>query len=198
VVEVQAVVGSLSAGAASRVARQHLGSISLAYLRRLHGGDGTGRSLALYVGGGISSSVANTNYDVTDRSAGYTFYDQSWYWSHSLDLQLFARYGAAHRSRLSLHGAGSLLRLVSRPENAHYFNARNARVIHHFLSAATMGSLTPGWDSPVLTLQLDYRHPLGRQIALAIGYDFSYASAHQPLPLRMYRNGVRAGLGWAL
>jgi hypothetical protein len=195
-IELHFATGSINSSAQRRDIRQYLGSLSFSYGRRIRSSEGRRVPLALFLGGGISSFASKTDLEATDQTSQYTFYDQSWYWSHALDLQVLAEYRMAHRRQLTARLTSPLLRLVSRPENAHYFNSENAEVIDDFLSAATSGSLTTFWESPVLALQLDYRHPVGSSADLEIGYRFRYTAADRPLELRMYSNTFRAGIVW--
>jgi hypothetical protein len=187
--------GGIDSATQPRDVRQYVGSASYAYLRPLRSPGGSGRGVALFAGAGASSFVAWTDFDATDP-IGYTFYDRSWYWSHALDVQILAEYRFTGWRRLSAGLSSPALRLVSRPENGHDFNARNAEVIRGFMHAATGGSLVAPWENPVLVCQLEYEQPIASRFDLRIGYAFRKIASDTPLPMRAYANGLTASLAW--
>ncbi len=192
-IETSFASGTIKSAAQPRDVTPYDGSISYAYLRSLRP-PGGGFPLALLAGVGVSSFLTWTDFNATDPATGYTFFDRSWYWSHALDAHLLADYGLAGGRHLALRVSAPVVRLVSRPENGHAFNASNASVMRNLLHAATGGSVVALWESPVVEWQLEFQQPIGARVGLRIGYAFQNASSETPLPLRMYTNRVTVSL----
>ena len=153
-------------------------------------------SFQLLPGAGISSFFTSTNFDASDDQYDYTFYDRSWYWSHSLSLSLSGVYALSGNSSISLQAAFPLFSLISRPENSHNFNDKNAKVIDNFFTAAGQGRSEFLWNDLVLLLEAGYARPISDHFDFRVLYRFSYGSSDRPLPLKMYMNNFLAGINW--
>lgn len=187
-------VGHIDSRLLPRDVTEHLGALTYAYMRALRTGASAGSSLALFLGGGVSSRVSQTDFDATDHTTGYTYYDRSWYWSHALDLDLEAEYQISERRAAVARLTAPVVRLVSRPKNGHDLNTSNAHVIRDFLSAAKGGTAVGLWQDPALGCRVSYRQNLGARTSFEVGYTFEYAASSTPMRLRMYTEGFQVTL----
>lgn len=187
-------VGHIDSHTLPRDVSEHLGELTYTYMRAVGTATAAGARTAIFVGGGVSSTMSFTDFDATDPSSGYTYFDRSWYWSHALNVEAEAEYRAGGRGRLVAHFSAPVVRLVSRPKNGHDFNASNARVIHGVLNAARPGPAVGLWQDPAMACRLAYRQRLGTRGSLEVGYAFAYATSSTPMALHMYTEGFHVGL----
>ncbi|MGA8263036.1 MAG: hypothetical protein WB779_01190 [Ignavibacteriaceae bacterium] len=155
-----------------------------------------GNPLELSMGAGITTFVNNTDFNAVDTRYNYSFFDRSWYWSHSLNLLLGVEYKLTEQRSISLWLTLPVFSLVSRPENEHYYNDNNMKVINNFFTAATQGKPEFLWSSVVLLFETEYSQPISSNLDIQATYRFSYSSSDRTLPLKMYMNNLLAGINW--
>ena len=195
------VAGELCSEIQPTDAKQYVGYLAYSAAYPLGMWEIAGHPFVFALGGGLSSSVGNTDFNVTDLVNNYTFYDQSWYWSHSLNVVLRFDYQLAVHQQVSLHCTVPVVGLVSRPENGHWLNANNLEVVNGFLNAAKQGKAEFVWSGVALSTQIEYRQRIGPHLDLLGTYWFGYASSDKPSPMlsmEMYMNRVLIGIEWLL
>ena len=188
--------GQINSTDQPRDVKQYVGSIVYSYLHSIYSLKVGENPLELFIGGGISSYMVHTNFKTTDINYDYTFFDQSWYWSHEADIYFRAEYSFGDRYSIAGEIGSPLAGIVSRPENGHYFNANNAKIINNFMNASIGGKPSFLWDNPVLFSEIEYRQRISLQLDLIFDYSFKFTSSNEPLPLRMYTNNAQAGILW--
>lgn len=191
-------VGSISADLQPRDVTQYVGGLSYSYVRLLSPWRVLGCPLQLSLGGGLSSYVMNTDFLTTDET-GYTTYDQSWYWLHSVNAVISADYEIGEGRNFLLQCTIPVMGIVTRPENGHFMNQRDLDVAHDFLKAATGGKAEYIWNDFVLFAGIQYRQALSKHIGLLVDYRFGYVSSSKPaelLAMAAYMNSLSAGLVW--
>lgn len=177
----------------SRDITEEVARLSYRYTHVLDNRDIGGVPFRTSLGGGISSFIANTDYNEVNKITANTFYDEAWYWSNALNLLLRGAYLISEQRSLSIEFRAPVFSLVSRPENGHYFNNANTEVMHNFINAAKQGKPEFLWDNFVLHAELEYRQRLSTRFSLSVGYSFVYVSSDRPLPMGMYMNDFVVG-----
>jgi len=177
----------------------HAGSLTYTFLHHIGCAELDGQSVQYFVGGGLSSFVTNTDFDSFDWTRSYQSFDQTWYWSHSLDLVVRGETKSATLGAIAVQLRAPILALVSRPANGHWLSNENTKVGNHFLNAATRGTLQYLWDDLVLSTDIEYSKSLGGQLELRGVYRFDYVSSSRPDPtlsMKMYLNTFVMGVVW--
>jgi hypothetical protein len=192
--------GPLNSDIQPRYVRQHVAFLSYSYLRSL-GIFMPGRHpLRFSVGAGISSLLTFTDFNTTDET-GYTTFDQSWLWSHSLNVILCGEYELDSQKSLTVQVTTPVAALVSRPENERWMSANNSKVIHDYFKAAAQGKMEYLWDNAVVSASIQYRQSLGGQFDVVGTYAFRYVGSGRPAPIlstRMYMNNLLVGVSWRI
>jgi len=157
------------------------------------------RPLKFSLGAGISSFVMNTDF-VTESPAGLgKYYDESWYWSHSLDFLVSGDYSLSEDKTLSAQLALPFFRIVSRPHNGHWNNPKNSEIISdNFLTAAVNGKREFLWDNFALYCAIEYKQKLKENIYLRGSYRFNFVSSERPLSMNSFMNNFLIGLDFSL
>ena len=179
-----------------RSVSENIGSLSYSIIRTVDVEQVAGNPFEMSLGAGISLFAANTNFNSVDETYHYTFYDWSWYLSHSLNILFRCEYQFPERSSFSFQFTLPAVRLVSRPENGHYFNDDNVKVNSNFWNAAVQGKPDYFWENLVLFCEAGYKQHLWDNFDIQANYQFSYISSEQPLLLQMYMNQFTVGLDW--
>lgn len=172
---------------------EHIGFISYSLSRVFDVGQIAGNPLMLSLGAGFSTFVESTHFTATDKQYSYQWNEQSWYCSNSFDLHFQGKYQLARNNSFILKLALPAFSLVSRPENGHYFNARNMKVIDHFLNVELQGKPEFLWDNVSLLGELGFKQGLSKHCNLNLSYLFNYASSDRPMSLQMYMNHFLVG-----
>ncbi len=188
--------GALDFGREPRDVTQYVGNISFVWASKVGTSGIAGFPLDVWLGGGLSSNVMNTDFNSIGRTPSDIYYDQSWYWSHALDIDLAVACRLPDRRRVSLELTSPLYRLVSRPGNGHHLNSRNTEVSQNFLNAALHGKGSFLWESFALQGEVAATTPLGERFDLRCAYRFMFASADSPFEMAMYANQFLLGLEW--
>lgn len=194
-IEAAYATGSPASTLQTRELTEKIGEFSYTLRYNITGWTIGGRSLLLSAGGGLSSFVANTDFDTHD-SFGVLYHDQSWYWAHSLNAAARLEYSAWEGGAFTLDLTAPLFSLVSRPGNGHWMSNDNIRVGQNFLRAALNGQAVYPWDTFPVFARLSLRERVGDHVALRGSYRFNYASADAPVPMGMYANTFLAGMDW--
>lgn len=200
-VELLASLGPLRSSVQPRDVYQDVGLLSYSYLHDFGHRMVWNNPLHLSAGGGLSSLVMNTDFNIVDNRSGITVYDQSWYWHHSLNLVLSVEYLPGAGKRLAVRLTAPVAGFVSRPKNGHWLNADNEEVIHNFGNAAVQGEFEPFWEAPVLFTAVEYSQSVAGHLNFRGTYSFAYAASNRPadiLSMGMYMNGMLLGLEWEL
>ncbi len=195
-VEVSFTRGHPTSDIQPRDVTQYLGYVSYGFTHVVAGLDAWGHPLEISFGGGISTSLGNTDMYSVDTQANYVFADQSWYWSHAVNIEFRSDYMFSERRQLSARLSVPVVQLVSRPENGHYFNSSNIDVSRNFLNAAKQGRLKFPWNDVAAAAKLVYIQPVSESFNVLLTYDFRYFSADRPLGMGMYMNNFLAGIAW--
>jgi hypothetical protein len=179
-----------------RSVAEKIGSLSYSITRTIDVEQVAGNPLEMSLGAGVSLFAAYTDFNSVDDISHYTFYDWSWYLSHSVNMLFRCDYPLSEHTRFSCQFMMPVVRLVSRPENGHYFNDDNVDVNSNFLKAVGRGKTEFFWTNPVLFCEAGYRQRLGDNFDLQIHYQFNYISTDRPLSLQMYMNQLTVGIDW--
>ena len=181
--------------------KQYIGFLSYTYLRVLGRWEVNGSPLVFSAGGGLASYVTDTDVREIDPSQNVTTFEQSWYWSHALHVDLLGEYALSTRDDITVHLSTPLVALVTRPHNGHWLNSSNLDVSKNFLNAATNGRLEYLWDAFVLQAEVGFSHRMSDNVELTGTYLFGYVSSNQPDPmlsLGTYANHFLLGIHWVL
>ena len=179
---------------------EKLASLSYSFVHSLTTWEVGGSPLEVFLGGGVSSFAMNTDFNTADET-GYVKLDQSWYWSHSLNLVLCGEYRIAEGKSLALQCAAPVVALVSRPENGHRLSQNNMDVIEDFTKSATQGKIEYLWSSFVLFTDVEYRQSISNKFQLIALYRFGYVSSNKPdsmLGSDAYMNNLTVGIVWMI
>ena len=200
-VDVHAIDATFSHGSPAshyqeRQITQNIGSLSYSYLHAVDTWEIAGLPLKFLLGGGVSSFVANTDYNAYDTPTSSKSYDQAWYWSHALDLHAEADVRLAERSTITVRLTTPLVRLVSRPENGHYLSSANQKVYENFFRAFSRGKPEFAWENLVLMGEVRYSNRWSDRFGIHGSYIFGYAATDRPLEMAMYSNQVLVGADW--
>ena len=179
-----------------RSVSEKIGSLSYSITRTFDAEQIAGNPFEMSLGAGISLFGANTNFNSVDETYQYTFYDWSWYMSHSLNILFRCEYHILEHNSFSLQFTMPAVRLVSRPENGHYFNDDNVKVNSNFWNAAVQGKPDYFWENLVLFCEAGYRQHLGVNFDIQAYYLINYISSDRPLLLQMYMNQFTVGIDW--
>jgi len=194
-------IGALSPDIPQREVTLKGGYLSYSFVHSLSAWKLGGNPVQLLVGGGISSLAMNTDFNTTDET-GYITLDQSWYWSHSLNVALLGKYQLDGEKNLSLQLTAPIVGLVSRPENGHRLSQKNLEVVDkNFFNAFTQGKIDYLWNNFVLFTDFEYRQSLSSKFDLIAAYRFGYVSSNRPastLSTHTYFNNFLAGIEWLL
>ena len=194
-------IGALNPDIPQREVTLKGGYLSYSFVHLLNTENPIEHPLQFFLGGGISSFVVNTDFDTEDET-GYTKLDQSWYWSHSLNVVFQSEYRFVESKNFMLRLTVPIVGLVSRPENGHRLKQNNLDVVDdNFFNAATQGKMDYLWKSFVIYTDIEYRQSLSSTIDFLASYRFSYISSNKPasaLSTGMYMNNFLAGIEWVL
>jgi hypothetical protein len=188
--------GHLDSDIQPRSVVEKIGSLSYSITRTFDVEQVAGNPFEMSLGAGVSLFAANTNFNSVDESSQYTFYDWSWYMSHSLNILFRCEYKFPEHNSFSLQFTMPAIRLVSRPENGHYFNDDNVKVNSNFWNATVQGKPEFIWENLVLFCDAGYKQHLGDNFDIQVNYQFSYISSDRPLLLQTYMNQFTVGLDW--
>jgi hypothetical protein len=168
--------------------------ISYTYLHNFTSINIAGADISLSAGGGISTYIENTDYQYNSSSYG-TLNDQSWYWSHAVNLACRAVYTYSNDISFLYQLSLPAFSIVSRPENGHWLNRKNSEIMYdNFLHAAQNGKGEFIWDNFCFDCSITYRQVINNNIAFKGSYSFNYISSDRPLSLGMYKNDFLAGI----
>lgn len=190
--------GHINSDVQPRDVTPYIGSASYSFFHTLQTWTIAEHPLEIYIGTGLSSFFAYTDFVAEDRAADYRYYDQSWYWSHSLDLHFLGEYQFDVNRSLLIKLTTPIVRLVSRPENGHEFNEKNMRIINSFFNAAKGGKPELFWENPAVLCELEYRGRITDRAEFRGAYSFTYISSDRPLSMGMYWNNFMVGISWLL
>jgi hypothetical protein len=175
---------------------QRVGYISYSFSHEVHTWEIGGRPLRVYLGTGLSSFATYTDFNTVDKVTGFAFYDDSWYLSHALNLNFLCEYRLAEHRTLCVQLTMPAVRLVSRPNNGHFFDSKNAKVIENFLNALKCSRREFFWNNLAILSEIEYREQLSDRFDLRGSYSFVYASSDRPLSMGMYTNNFLIGIAW--
>jgi len=190
--------GAINSDVQQRDVTQYVGYLSYSFVHSLNSWEIGDHPFQFLAGGGVSSFVMNTDFFATDEYGDKT-YDQSWYWSHSLNLVLSGEYQIDADKNLIVQFTAPLASLVSRPENGHWLSQNNLDVSKSFLKAATHGKMEYLWNNFVLSTDIEYRQSLSDGFDLLATYRFGYVSSDRPaslLSMGAYMNNFLIGISW--
>lgn len=176
-----------------------IASLSYSYTHVIDNWEIAERSFKLSLGAGLSSFVTNIDF-VTESQAGLgEYYDQSWYWSHSLNFLVSGDYSLSEDKTLSAQLVLPFFRIVSRPYSGHWNNPKNSEIISdNFFKAAVNGKREFLWDNFVLYCAIEYKQKLKEDIYLRGSYRFNFVSSDRPLSMNSYMNNFLIGFDFSL
>jgi hypothetical protein len=176
-----------------RNVKQIFASLSYDLLPRVTSWEIAGHPCELVLGPGIQSFLSNTEFDASNTPEGM-FDDQSWYWSHSLNVTTAAVYRWETRTSLQLRLTMPMVRFISRPDNGHYLSDRNWDIILDFAKSVEPNRWEFFWEQLVLGTEIEFRHGLGQRLELRASYRFTFVSSREPLEMAMYMNTLSLGV----
>lgn len=172
----------------TRDVTENIGFVSYSILHTFFEKKIYGNPLQVSVGTGVSSFIAHTNFIARDEMYNYEWDEQSWYTSNSINLLFRSEYLLGRGKSFFLQVTMPFFSFISRPENGHFFNDENLKVIDNFLQAEVQGRPVFCLKNPGITGEIVYKHPIGKNLNFRFNYQFSYISSNHPLPLKMYMN----------
>ncbi|MDD5363489.1 MAG: hypothetical protein PHN88_15310 [Ignavibacteria bacterium] len=179
-----------------RDVKEKIGYFSYSFVRLIGSEQLAGNPLEIRIGGGVSSFAAHTDFDAVDKTYNYTFYDRSWYWSHSVNLLFGSEYKLSGQNNISVQISLPVFSLVSRPREGHHFDRDNLIVYDNFLKAAARCSPEYLWDNFVIHFEAAYKQKLDENISVSLNYRFNYSSIDRPYNMRSYMNQFFAGIDY--
>ncbi|MGE5500094.1 MAG: hypothetical protein ACM3Q2_18635, partial [Syntrophothermus sp.] len=150
-----------------QVLNEKTGSVSYSFLHTINSWETGSYNSRLLLGAGLSSFVMNTDVITSTNVSSVKSTDQSWYWSHSFNVLLeFELAASGHRSVLA-RIILPVISNISRPENGHWLNERNSKVImNSFLNAAKGGRPEYLWNNFAIAGGLEYRQSVNKYLDL--------------------------------
>ncbi len=177
---------------------ENQGALSYSFLQNIHKLKLMDLPLNLFLGGGISSFVMNSDL-MTDSKEGLGYYtDQSWYWSHALNINAEGEYLLSENKTLSVQFQVPFFKIVTRPSNGHWLGTKNQKVLNNFLNAAGGGKGEFFWKNFIILYKIEYMQILNEHLALKGSYRFNYTSSNTPFSMGMYMNNLSIGIDWRL
>lgn len=176
---------------------QYIGGISYSFFHSIDSLKICGSPFAFSLGVGLSSFVMNTDYNISSSLGLGKSYDQSWYWSHALDIKIRGDYILSDIQSLSVQLGAPIIKIVSRPANGHWLDSSYNEVSRdNFLNAATQGRREFIWNNFVLDFKFNYHHRISNTINLICGYNFNFTSSDRPLTMKSYMNNLLIGVDY--
>jgi hypothetical protein len=179
-----------------RDVKENIGYFSYSCMRLIATEQLAGNPLEIRIGGGFSSFATHTDFDAVDKTYNYTFYDRSWYWSHSVNLLLGGDYELSAQKNILVQVSLPVFSLVSRPREGHHFNSDNLIVYDNFLKAAARCSPEYIWNNFAVRIEAAYKQKLDEHISVSLNYRFNYSSIDRPYNMRSYMNQFLAGIDY--
>jgi len=176
---------------------QYIGSISYSFFHSIDTWRIYGSPFTFSLGAGLSTFVMNTDYNINSSLGLGKNYDQSWYWSHALDIKVRGDYYLSNNQSFTVQLSSPVIKIVSRPANGHWLDSRYNEVSRdNFLNAATLGKREFIWDNAVLDFTINYSQRISNSINLTCGYSFNFTSADKPLTMKSYMNNLLIGFDY--
>ena len=197
--EIYFSTGNPATTAQSTEIKQKIGSISYSFLYNFDQEKIYRSPLDVYLGAGVSSFVMNTDYFLNSDYGLGQYTDQSWYWSHSINLLLAGVYSINEKNSLTMHLSIPLVSLISRPSNGHWMDQKNLNIINNsFFNAAKGGNLEFFTDNFVIQGLIQFSQKVSDKLSFNGTYRFNFVSSNEPLAMRTYMNTFMAGIEFAL
>ena len=171
---------------------QFAGCISYSLLHQIYNVDYANSNINLNLGAGIKSFVSYEN--TLDPNYFILSGEDSWYWSHSLNLIFSGVYNIVNKHSINFQLSSPFIRTVSRPDFSQ--NQLYYEVESNHLKAAKYGDIEFLWNDFVIFSNLSYVYNLSKHIGLNISYNFYYASTHKTQFMGLYSNNFLLGGGW--
>jgi hypothetical protein len=171
--------------------RQITASLDYTYLRKISRFHIMGKNADLFLGGCLKSylfevlmTTSVPYYDIQ--------YEESWYWSHSINFSLSGEYKLNELDKLSFWLNSPLMSLVSRPDYS--LSMRNYEVQKNFTGALAYGEMDFFWNNIVIDAEIKYNKEIASNVDLQATYEFSYTSTKISQMLRLYSNNLYLGV----
>ena len=171
---------------------QFAGCISYSLLHQIYNVDYANSNINLNLGAGIKSFVSYEN--TLDPNYFILSGEDSWYWSHSLNLIFSGVYNIVNKHSINFQLSSPFIRTVSRPDFSQ--NQLYYEVESNHLKAAKYGDIEFLWNDFVIFSNLSYVYNQSKHIGLNISYNFYYASTHKTQFMGLYSNNFLLGGGW--
>lgn len=192
-------IGKIDSDEQPRNVTPTIASLSYSYSHVIDDWEIAERPLKFYLGAGLSSLVMNIDFVAESQAGLGKYYDQSWYWLHSIDFLVSGDYELSSDKILSAKLVLPFFRVASRPYNGHWNNPKNSEIVNDsFLNAALNGKREFLWDNFVLYCAIDYKQKLKENIYLRGSYRFNFVSSGRPLPMNSYMNNFLIGFDFSL
>lgn len=194
--------GKINSDIQTRNATSYIGYIAYTFTHKIKSWNIAGNRFNFHIGTGLSTYFEYLTLNSEDIATNSNSYDDSWYVSHSINLNLYGEYELGERNILSILITSPVIRLVTRPANGHYFNLDNTEVIeNNKLKVLTGGKLEFVWNNLEFITLIEYQAPLSERFNFHTAYMFGYAASDKPADLlsaNMYMNNFLVGVDWLL
>ncbi len=186
--------GTIASDVQRRDVREKGGSLSYVFRRPLHCRKTGQKGFEAFIGVGVSSTVVDTDVSTPKDVTWAGAIDESWQWSHALEMHLAGEYVFGERQTVSVAACAPMYRNESRPSPGHWYSPRNREVSDNFWNAAARGSNEFIWDEFSASFEVEYRGRVTERADVTCSYAFLYGSSVTPLPMGMSMNIFFAGI----
>lgn len=173
---------------------QKIVQLSYSYLYNVCNNNFMGNPYSLTLGAGLSTFVANSYVIMNSSNTNSELKDQAWYWRHAVNILAGGKIQLSESNSMSARLTIPVFKMVSRPENGHWLNEKNKKVIDDsFFYAAQGGRGEFIWDSFNISCNISFVRKIDEKIAFRGTYLVGFISSNRPLPLKMLSNNFMAG-----
>lgn len=179
--------------------RQKTASLTYSFFHNFSKLDIAGSPCFFLVGAGLSTFVTNSDLVLKSKSYNGVFTDQSWYWSHSVNLLTCGDYHVSEKTNLTVKLNMPFFKVASRPENGHWLDGNNSKVVYdNFFNAAKGGKGEFLWDNLVVLCDVEFIQKINERFSFHGSYGFNFTSSDRPFAMDMFMNNLLIGLDLSL
>ncbi len=165
------------------------GKVKYSYLHYLTDLIKPDNQLELFIGASLSSFFSLSDYRYINDNLAI----KSWYWNHSLNIELALIYSFNQKEYISARLSSPVVSNISRPK---YSPSENYSYSTNIYKVDLFDKMVFFPNNFFINTILAYHTPISQSFGLQIEYEFFYSLYNKPKEVSMYMNNVRAGLFW--